>query len=261
MKRVLTAAILAPAIAYVVLIGPQWLFWAVVCTVAALCFHEYSGIVAAQGIEAPGLIGYGAGFTLLFVRQSEVLFLVAFALAAMALATRFADLGKSLPYAAALVLGVLYVFGAWRCAGELHALNPHWLFFTLAANWIGDTAAYYAGRRFGRHKLSPAISPKKTWEGAAASVAASVLFGWFYLRAFLPAVPPLEAVLVSAAANVAGQFGDAAESALKRGAGVKDSGNLLPGHGGWLDRVDSSLFAMPVVYICLLHPWGVQLAR
>ncbi|HWB98977.1 MAG TPA: phosphatidate cytidylyltransferase, partial [Bryobacteraceae bacterium] len=115
--------------------------------------------------------------------------------------------------------------------------------------WIGDAGAYYVGRRLGRHKLAPRISPGKSWEGAIASVAVSVLFGVFYLARFLPSVPAAAAIAISAVANIAGQLGDLAESAIKRGAGVKDSGTILPGHGGFLDRVDSTLFVLPVVYL------------
>jgi phosphatidate cytidylyltransferase len=256
MKRVLSALVLVPAMTYVILWAPEWLFFAVVSVIALICFHEYSGIVAAQGIEAPGILGYAAGLMLLFVRQWELLFVTVLALGALALALRFADLTKSLLYSSALLLGVLYIFGAWRCAFGLRAASPHWLFFALVLNWVGDTAAYYVGRKFGRHKLAPVISPKKSKEGAAASICASMLFGVLYMRAFLPDVPVLDVLVLAALANMAGQIGDMAESALKRGAGVKDSGTLLPGHGGWLDRVDSSLFAMPVVYLYALHPWS-----
>jgi phosphatidate cytidylyltransferase len=107
------------------------------------------------------------------------------------------------------------------------------------------------GKGLGRHGLAPNISPKKTWEGAVASLVGSVIFGIVYLNRALSAVSLLEAALLSVAVNIAGQAGDLAESALKRGAGVKDSSSLLPGHGGLLDRVDSSLFALPVVYLKL----------
>jgi len=251
MKRLLTAVILAPSIGYIVLAGPGWLFSLVVAAIAMFCFAEYSTIVESQGIPRPGVIGYGAGLTLLFLQQSELIFLVVFALCAMALAMRLGDLSKALPYVGALVLGVVYIFGAWRFAGLLREQSPHWLFYALALNWIGDTAAYYTGSKFGKRRLAPVISPKKSVEGAVASLLASLAFGIPYLHYFLPAVPPAEAVALTAGANLAGQLGDLAESALKRGAGVKDSGSSLPGHGGWLDRVDSSLFTMPAVYLYL----------
>ena len=123
--------------------------------------------------------------------------------------------------------------------------------FALALSWVGDSAAFYVGRTLGKHRLAPRVSPKKSWEGSAASVAASMLFGWLFLRWTLPQVPAWHAIPLAAAGNVAGQVGDLVESAIKRGAGVKDSGTILPGHGGFLDRVDSTLFALPVVWLYL----------
>jgi phosphatidate cytidylyltransferase len=106
------------------------------------------------------------------------------------------------------------------------------------------------GKNFGRHKLAPSVSPGKSWEGAAASAVTGVAFGMIYLPLTIHASLPLAGAL-ALAANVAGQIGDLAESAIKRGAGVKDSGALLPGHGGFLDRVDSTMFALPVLYALL----------
>jgi phosphatidate cytidylyltransferase len=164
---------------------------------------------------------------------------------------RSEDLAEVLPRAAAMLLGVVYVFGPWKCAILLREISPYWLLFALAINWVGDASAFYAGKNIGMHKLAPRISPGKSWEGALASVIAAVAFGVFYLRHFWPEMSVFAAVAVSALANAAGQLGDLAESALKRGAGVKDSGTILPGHGGMLDRVDSTLFTMPVVYVYL----------
>jgi phosphatidate cytidylyltransferase len=146
-------------------------------------------------------------------------------------------------------LGSFYTFAPWRFSIDLRRESVHLLFFALALNWIGDTAAYYVGRHVGLHKLAPIISPMKSWEGSTASVAASVIFGLLYLGYFMPRLPWWQTLLLSVLGNVAGQFGDLAESAMKRGAGMKDSGNLLPGHGGMLDRVDSSLFAVPAIYL------------
>ncbi len=126
------------------------------------------------------------------------------------------------------------------------------MLLALALNWIGDTAAFAAGKTFGRRKLAPRLSPAKTWEGAAASFAVSLAFGYLYVRWLLPETPALAGLAVAGAGNIAGQLGDLAESLMKRGAGVKDSGNSLPGHGGWLDRLDSTLFTLPVVHVLLV---------
>jgi phosphatidate cytidylyltransferase len=248
MKRLLTALLLAPLIVYAVGWGAQYLFLAVLSTVALLCYHEYAGIVAGYGIEKPGPVGYAAGLVVLLAPYEPTVLVTAIALIALCLTLGGRDLSKGLPRASALFFGLIYIFGAWRIAILLRGRSPYWLLFVLLLNWIGDSAAFYIGRRFGRHKMAPRVSPKKSWEGAVASLVASAIFAALYLPRLIPAVTLVPAIGFGVAGNVAGQLGDLAESALKRGAGVKDSGSMLPGHGGWLDRVDSVLFALPVVY-------------
>ena len=251
MKRLLTAFLLIPFVLYVVYFGPVWLLFAVTALVALICYSEYAGIAAGYGITKPGPVGYAAGLLVLAMRPPDAtLVFTLLALAALMLALR-GELAKTLPNAAFLLFGVVYVFGSWKFAILLRAESPHWLAYGLILNWVGDACAYYVGKSLGRRALAPRISPNKTWEGTAASLAGSVLFGLIYLNRALPAVSPLEAGLLSVAVNLAGQAGDLAESALKRGAGVKDSSGLLPGHGGLLDRVDSSLVALPVLYLKL----------
>jgi len=251
MKRFLTALVLTPPVVYTILAGNQYLFLAIAGLVAVLCYREFSGIADAHGLEIDGPLPYAAGIVILLVPQLDPVIYLLLALSALALSTRTGSLSTVMVQAGAMLFGVTYVFGAWRCAVNLRQINPHWLLFALALNWVGDVAAYYVGSLAGRNKLAPRISPGKTVEGAVASLAASMLFGVAYLGYFLPQVGWLEAMLLSAVASTAGQVGDLCESALKRGAGLKDSGNLLPGHGGWLDRVDSSLFTMPIVYFWL----------
>src|SRR4030088_738548 len=252
MRRLITAVVLIPFILYVVFLGPAWLLFGVTALVAIICFSEYAGIAAGYGIQKPGPLGYAAGLLVLLMKpQDGYVMFTLLALIALSLAMRAADFGKVLPEAAFLLFGIIYIFGAWKFAILLRAESPHWLAYALVLNWIGDACAYYMGKNLGRHKLAPHISPHKTWEGAIASVAGSIIFGVLYLTRALPAVTVVEAALLSVVVNIAGQTGDLAESALKRGAGLKDSGSLLPGHGGLLDRVDSTLFALPIVYLKL----------
>lgn len=251
MKRILTALVLIPYFLYIVLWAPQWAFLVTVSAVAILCFREYADLVERHGIAKPNLFGYAGGLAVLLFPAKDVTLVILVAIAAMALALRSREMRQALPDAAALLLGVAYAFGTLRSGVALRAISPYWLFFGLSLNWAGDIAALYVGRAFGRHKLAPEVSPGKSWEGAAASTAASVIYGAFYFRWLLPAVPLAGALGLTVIANIAGQLGDLCESAMKRGAGVKDSGALLPGHGGWLDRVDSSLFALPVVYFAV----------
>jgi len=248
MKRVVTALLLIPFFCYMVLWAPQWAFLGTVAAVAVLCFREYGELAALHGTRKPGLFGYVAGLLLLSLPGKDGAFFVLIAVFAMSLALRSRQMTQALPDAAALLLGVAYVFGSLRCGIELRAISPYWLFFALSLNWAGDIAALYVGRILGRHKLAPNVSPGKSWEGSIGSTAASVIYGALYFPRLLPAAPLAAALGLTVIANIAGQLGDLCESAIKRGAGVKDSGNLLPGHGGWLDRLDSSLFALPVVY-------------
>jgi phosphatidate cytidylyltransferase len=247
MKRVFTTLALVPFALYAIFWGPPWFFLASAMAMALFCYAEFSNIIKAYGIEAPGIPGAVIGLTLF----ADIAYVRFVAIAALVLSLRLRDLSKSLAYAAAMTIGAVYIFGAWRCAIDLRALSPNWLLFALSINWVGDIAAYYSGRTFGKHKLAPRISPGKTIEGTIGSLAAAAAFGaafgnWWPAGLSLPIWIGLAVVT-----NAAGQLGDLTESALKRGAGMKDSGTLLPGHGGWLDRLDSSLFTLPVVYTAL----------
>jgi phosphatidate cytidylyltransferase len=149
----------------------------------------------------------------------------------------------------AVLAGVVYVFAPLLLAVALRAWNPHWLMFALLLSWAGDTVAMYVGKSIGRHKLAPVISPNKTWEGAYGSIAGAMLAGGIYAHYLIPSAPLTIALLFAAIGNIAGQLGDLFESMLKRRANIKDSGASLPGHGGWLDRIDSMLFTIPVIYV------------
>ena len=247
MLRLVTAILLIPVVTWVIFVAPHPVFYGVVALLAVLCYREYTALVAHHGLLNFVPVGYAAGLVLL----AEPSWAVLMAGLGLAFSLRNAELSDVLKSGGAFALGVLYVFGAWRSAIDLHGVGAHWLFFAVALNWAGDSAAYYVGKNFGRRRLAPAVSPNKSVEGAAASTVASVVFGLLCFRYLDPNVAWWQVVLLSIAGNLAGQCGDLAESALKRGAGVKDSGAMLPGHGGWLDRLDSSLFSMPMVAILM----------
>lgn len=247
MTRIVTALVLIPLFVWLVLAGPAWAFIAALAVIGLIAFYEYSEIAAANGIARPGWLGMAAGIALLLAPRPDVIVVLA-AIAGMLLALRAGELRDTVAAAGAFLLGVVYVFGSWRCAIELRAIDRHWLMFALLLSWVGDTAALYAGKAFGRHRMAPRVSPAKTWEGAAGSVIGGVAAGAIYAHYLIPQATFAIAIVFAAAGNIAGQAGDLCESAMKRGAGVKDSGASLPGHGGWLDRIDSSLFSVPVVY-------------
>jgi phosphatidate cytidylyltransferase len=249
MKRVLTTLALVPLAVYSIFFAPLAIFTAVVILFAVLCFLEYNQLVQAYGLPSVAVPGFTAGAVLIAYPAAWPVL----SLAVLAWAMRH-PLKHFLPASASLALGVLYVFGAWRCAVDLRTIDPTWVLFALAVNWVGDIAALYTGRTFGKHKLAPAVSPGKSWEGAAGSMVAALIFGWVFATYINRSVPVSSSIALAGLANIAGQMGDLAESALKRGAGVKDSGTLLPGHGGVLDRLDSSLFTMPLVWSLLSSP-------
>jgi phosphatidate cytidylyltransferase len=251
MKRVLTAILLVPIAVYSILFAPWWIFTGMVTLFACLSFYEYARITGASVV-----LGLIAGLALLLAPLASLpLILILAALAALCLPLAADDLPKAVGQAGMLALGILYIFGAWRTGILLHEVSRWWMLFGLSVNWIGDTGAYYVGRRWGRHKLAPIVSPGKSWEGAAASGAVCIAFGAIFLPLTIPGVSVAVAAALALVTNAAGQLGDLAESGIKRAAGVKDSGSMLPGHGGMLDRLDSTLFTLPVLWamVSLLH--------
>jgi phosphatidate cytidylyltransferase len=247
MTRLLTGVLLAALACYLIFWSPGWLFQLAAVLVGSICYREYAGLVAAHDLRSPLIFGSLAGITVILFPQYIALSFSLLSIAALAAALRQKNFREILPGTAAAFFGAIYTCLPWHFAASLRAVGVHWLFFALALNWSGDSVAYYTGRAFGKHRLAPSVSPKKSWEGAAGSIVGSVLFGVLYMGHFQPLVPVWKIILIAVIANIAGQIGDLAESAMKRGAGVKDSGHILPGHGGLLDRVDSSLFALPVV--------------
>jgi phosphatidate cytidylyltransferase len=284
MKRVLTAVVLIPLVLVAVFRAPIWLLSGLVAVVALLALHEYLTIADAHGYKTfrpltmmlailmYGMVVWAATTPALSAWEVLVAFVFYFALAPfvyLCAGMMRQDLRTVLPGAAMSYIGLPYVVFSLACVIFLRMVAGGWFFllFTFCCVWIGDTAAYYAGRAFGHLKFSPRISPKKTWEGAIASVLASIIIG-IVLVHFAPEInsglvaiklltareifvdtPLWIPAIIALVINVAAQLGDLFESLIKRGAAIKDSGTLLPGHGGVLDRIDALLFAAPVALI------------
>jgi phosphatidate cytidylyltransferase len=188
----------------------------------------------------------------------SVLFLFLLGITALTLWTK-RPLVEALPAAGISSSALLLVAFPLSFAVRLHGLvgdGPKLLLFALMVTWAGDTVAYFVGRAVGKHPFAPQLSPKKTWEGAVAGFAGSLLVGVACSHWIALSLPHLLAM--AGVGNVAGQLGDLLESAYKRSAGVKDSGTMLPGHGGILDRIDALILAIPVVwyYWILFVPSG-----
>lgn len=274
MKRVLTAAVLIPVVLVVVFLGPrwQWLFTLMTAVVAALAGWEYLTLAQQKGAQAPRL-AVGVAIALLFAATFEWpdqvgSVFVMLSLALLLFCTFSSPVARVLPDASNAVFCLLYTGFTLTALPALHAQpnGPSLVVFLLCVVWAGDIAALYIGRPFGRHKLAPTLSPNKTWEGSIASVAGSLLVaggllgiseylaGWNSVALSYADEVWWYWLVLAVIVNIAAQVGDLAESALKRSAGVKDSGTMLPGHGGILDRIDALLLAAPALwYAQLIH--------
>jgi phosphatidate cytidylyltransferase len=288
LKRVATAVVLIPIVLLLVLRAPVPVLAAVAGLVALLTVQELLKLTEAYGVHPfrrSTYIFVALFFLLLAINPGNdkpllstavLLYTLGFAAALapfifLVVGMRSIELSRAFPAAAASVFAFTYVA---LPLGFLVQIREQWagaflLLYLLLLVWAGDIFAYFVGRTLGRHLMSPRISPKKTWEGALASLIASLVVGMLLYNYALPIStallnahliekrdgffalqkPPLwPTLLLSAAINIAAQFGDLVESLIKRGAGVKDSGSLLPGHGGMLDRIDALLFAAPVLW-------------
>lgn len=274
MKRILTALVLIPLVLVLVFLGPRWLFALAVAGVAMMAAWECMNLAERGGFQAPRSAVLVA-LLLLFAGNFEwpdhamVLFGI-LSLALLVYCTFSRSTERVMADAAASIFCLLYVGFTLLALPTLRdprmeANGASILTFLFCVVWGGDIAALYVGRYWGRRKMAPTLSPKKTWEGAAGSMAASLLVagGLIVLASSLDswnlAVLSYSAsiwywLVLAALVNAAAQTGDLVESALKRSVGVKDSGDLLPGHGGILDRIDALLLAAPVLwYAQVIH--------
>jgi phosphatidate cytidylyltransferase len=288
LKRIATAAVLIPIVLLLVLRAPVAVVALVAALVALLTVHEFLQLTESYGVRPLRIPTYAfvSGFFLLLAINvgaetplfSMGKFLISLAFAAaiapflfLTITMRRDNLSGAYPAAAAAVFAFTYIA---LPLGMLVQLRQQWaggflLLYLLLVVWAGDIFAYFVGKSMGRHLMAPRISPKKTWEGAAASLAASLAVGALLFHYALPLSSALlnaglierrdglfglekpalwPIILLTIAINIAAQLGDLVESLIKRGANVKDSGTILPGHGGMLDRIDALLFAAPLLW-------------
>lgn len=268
--RELTTLVAAPVLIWIIGWAPDSIYIALISLVCALALFEFLVLGERKGYPVQKLLSIALLFVLLsafvIAEISVELGVVAILLLLPAyyVFSGYA-LEESLPGSAVCVLGTLYVGmlgGALlRLRLDFGEQGPKLIFFLLFVVWSADAGAYYVGRQFGRTKLSPRISPKKTVEGLVGGVIWSVVFATVVHFTFFREFPLLHAVVAAGCLAMAGVVGDLAESMWKRSADVKDSGTLIPGHGGFLDRSDSILFTAPILYgywYLLVHEFGIQ---
>jgi phosphatidate cytidylyltransferase len=277
-KRVVTAAVLIPFAVGIVLWGSTAMLALAVALVTLLALFEYFALGEAIGhrayrfwtascallivylqwmatvVRSGAFVGFATSSQMTwsmvrtFPRAEDGLFVFVLGIAALTLATQ-RPLVEALPAAGMSAGGLILVAFPLSFAVRLHGTGregPVLLLFAMVITWVGDTAAYFVGRAIGKHALAPHLSPKKTWEGTVASLVGSIVVAFIFAR--FMSVPLRHLIAMAALGNVAGQVGDLLESAYKRSAGIKDSGSILPGHGGVLDRIDALILAIPVVW-------------
>ncbi|MBU1535031.1 phosphatidate cytidylyltransferase [Myxococcota bacterium] len=255
--RVLTALVGAPLIIFLALWEKAWGWKALILLATILALIEYGQMAFKKEEFVPKYVTLVVGslfaafllsvfkfqpYLLLFAPWAVVMLLISLVLMPGDIKESGINAGKGL-------MGVFYIAQLAAFIGLMKDL-PHggrWIIFTLTIVWLNDTGAYFVGKSMGKHKFSPVVSPNKTWEGAIGGTFASCLAG-VGATFYVPGLTIPVAIILAVFVGTFGQLGDLAESLLKRSFGVKDSGNLLPGHGGILDRIDALLFAFPIMF-------------
>jgi phosphatidate cytidylyltransferase len=258
-RRFFTAAVLIPCLFAYIFWGGPLLFALLIWIGLGLGTYEYLKLTGAERLFRElglygvlGTLALGAAYFFGLEGLFAALILNFFILVIYLILTFneqrlfFDRLGKQL-----FALWYLPLFLPFFILLRSGPQGRNWIFFLLAVNYAGDTAAYYTGRAFGRHKLAPAVSPKKTVEGSLGGLAANLVLAGIFQQTLFPQVSAGEILLLGLVVGGLSQCGDLLESMLKRASGAKDSGILFPGHGGFLDRVDSLLLPVPVVYFYL----------
>ncbi len=257
-KRWLTAIIGLPILIYTIGFAPRWVFYLLLLLASLVSLTEFYRLTASDLPKPVIWSGYLSSLLLFLVVYTGKIFLFPVIIATLAffpmtiLVTvpnssglyTASRIGKGLfgPIYICLPLSMLMIM-------DRHPQGNIWIFFLLAIIFSSDTGAFYCGRYLGKHKLHEKVSPGKTWEGAVGGIIGSVVAALWFLHVFPLHKTDLCIINLVIGLSVVGQIGDLAESMLKRSQGVKDSGFILPGHGGLLDRIDGLLFAIPVLYV------------
>lgn len=254
--RLLTAAVAAPFLLYLMFWAPWWGFQVLVMAAVAIAAFELFGMTMGKDrvLEAYGVVASLAVATVLLFFPTPPILVATFALLPMAgllfSLVRPDPIDKADRRIAWMIAGPLYI-GLLATIGRLHMRDNGggWVVLTMMLAWWGDTGGYFAGRAFGKHKLYEKVSPKKTIEGSIGGLAGSVLGALCAHYWYLQALPLVDGIILAVIAGALGQAGDLCESLIKRSTGVKDSGFIVPGHGGLLDRVDALVFTSAATWL------------
>src|SRR4029453_9533668 len=257
-KRILWGLGLAPLVVLFILYAPVPLFKLIIIAVAALCLREFMTIALPAHPSSSPWLGVGLGIffsgVLLFAEEGSQLWMGSLALILFITFAYYLfiphELTLVLSQIALTVFGCVYVACLFSYTGLILGLEKgsFWFFFTGGTTFMADTGAYFAGHLFGRHKLAPRVSPGKTVEGLIGGILGSILAALIVRFLFWHDFSATHCGVLAVLVGLVGPLGDLSESLIKRSVGVKDSGQMIPGHGGLLDRLDALLFTAPLVY-------------
>jgi phosphatidate cytidylyltransferase len=260
-KKVWTGILIVPPLVLLIAWGSSLVFFLIVLAATLLGLREFFSLTLTHakwiertlatglGLFLVALVSFGDVHLLAPYFVFLILFLsVLFMATSKNLLSAISDMGVTL-------LGILYVPFLLAHIPLIRSMadGKQWTLFLIVTVWTGDVAAFMSGSLWGRHKLYPKISPNKTFEGLAGAILGSLLMALIFSRLFIPDLKKGPCVLLAIGLGILGQLGDFTESMVKRSAQVKDSGSLIPGHGGMLDRLDSFFFAAPFLYYSLLY--------
>lgn len=266
LKRWLTAIVAIPILIYLIGFGPRWVFY------LFLLFFSLAGLNEFCRLTLPDFPVFLKSVTGILVLTFFLVMYKGYLLVLMGVISFLVIIPmlyflfldplrgeKYLSETGMIVTGFVYVCLPLAMLIQIdklylfsHSIRGIWIFFLMVVTTANDTGAFYSGKLFGKHKLYESVSPKKTWEGSIGGIIFAFIGAIAFLKIFRLHTVDFSIILLIFLMSVAGQVGDLAESMLKRNYNVKDSGELLPGHGGVLDRIDSLLFAAPVLYIFLM---------
>jgi phosphatidate cytidylyltransferase len=258
-KKVWTATLIIPPVVLLIALSPPVVFILMVLITTFFGLREFYNLALPHSKKIERFIGITLGilFSLVItygdtkgVLPFVVLLLLVFSLLFMATSK---NLSSTIPNIGITFFGVFYIGFLLSHVSLIRNMEDGklWVLFLMVTVWAGDIFALFSGSLLGRHKLYPKISPNKTYEGLAGAIAGSILVAWFFSLFFIPYFAKGPCLLVAFGMGILGQAGDFIESMLKRSAQVKDSGSLIPGHGGMLDRLDSFLFSAPFLHYVL----------
>jgi phosphatidate cytidylyltransferase len=254
--RLGTAGVTAPLIIWSLYFGPPWFFPMLSVIACSFAAYELFAMVAPKhgALRLYGSLATLAVFAAIavpFARPHLAGVMIACVVVGMLMALMKPEpLEDAALRTGWAIAGPIYIGGTFGAIAAIfdRPYGGSWVIVTLFFSFLSDTAGYFVGRKWGKHKLSPVVSPKKTIEGSIGGLAAGLLAGVLMSLTLLPVLPLTHAVPLALFATAAGQAGDLCESLIKRSTGVKDSGKVLPGHGGFLDRADAMMFVSAVVW-------------